>query len=241
MTLDPSAPPRATILITEDETAIADALSVALGREGFRCLRASLAEEARQLFRDHGPDLVVLDVGLPDGSGFDLCREWLAAADVPIVFLTARNEEIDRILGLELGADDYIVKPFSLREVVARVRAILRRASRARAHAAGLSNGRGGAPLFSVDETRVRIDYCGERLDLTRYEFRLLRTLLAHPERVYSRAELMDLVWADAPDTGDRTVDAHVKLLRAKLRAVTLEHEPIVTHRGLGYSIDPAG
>lgn len=241
MTLDTSAPARATILITEDETAIADALSVALGREGFRCLRARLAEEARRLFRDHGPDLVVLDVGLPDGSGFDLCREWLAAADVPIVFLTARNEEIDRVLGLELGADDYIVKPFSLREVVARVRAILRRATRARAQAADIPDERPGAPLFNVDETRVRIDYCGERLDLTRYEFRLLRTLLAHPERVYSRAELMDLVWADAPDTGDRTVDAHVKMLRAKLRSVTLEHEPIVTHRGLGYSIDPAG
>ena len=231
---------RASILIVEDESAIADAVSVALAREGFDCRHARLADEARQRFREQPPDLVLLDVGLPDGSGFDLCRGWLAVAEVPIVFLTARADEIDRVLGLELGADDYIVKPFSLREVVARVRAILRRVRRTRPPVDGSAPSAGNT-LFTVDEVRARIDYCGTRLDLTRYEFLLLRTLLAHPERVYSRDELMDRVWADAPDTGDRTVDAHVKMLRAKLRSVTLDHEPIVTHRGLGYSIDPAG
>lgn len=230
----------ATILLAEDETAIADALSVALAREGFTCRHARLAEDARRLFRDAPPDLVLLDVGLPDASGFDLCREWLASTDVPVVFLTASGEEIDRVIGLEHGADDYIVKPFSLREVVARVRAILRRARRSRSDAAAGTRRDPAMALFNVDEVRVRIDYCGTRLDLTRYEFLLLQTLLAHPERVYSRAELMDRVWSDAPGTGDRTVDAHVKMLRAKLRAVTLEHEPIVTHRGLGYSIDTA-
>ena len=237
--MDATAP--ATVLIVEDEPAIAEALAVALQREGYRCHRAALGREARALFRDHAPDLVLLDVGLPDASGFELCREWLVSENVPIVFLTARNEEIDRVLGLELGADDYVVKPFSLREVVARVRAILRRAARARQRAAGEIEPRLEAPLFRIDEARVRIDYCGTRLDLTRYEFGLLRALLAHPERVFSRAELMDRVWTDALDTGERTVDAHVKMLRAKLRAVTLEHEPILTHRGLGYSIDPSG
>ncbi|MFN7277446.1 MAG: two-component system response regulator CreB [Betaproteobacteria bacterium] len=241
MTKPAAASALATVLIVEDEPAIAEALAVALYREGYRCLRAGLGREARVLFRDDQPALVLLDVGLPDGSGFDLCREWLAAAKVPTVFLTARGEEFDRVLGLELGADDYIVKPFSLREVVARVRAILRRASRARERASSDEQTPEGPALFRIDETRVRIEYCGARLELTRYEFGLLRALLAHPQRVFSRAELMDRVWADALDTGERTVDAHVKMLRAKLRAITLEHEPIVTHRGLGYSIDPCG
>ncbi|MBK8018320.1 MAG: two-component system response regulator CreB [Betaproteobacteria bacterium] len=233
--------PRATILIAEDESAIADALAVALAREGFRCVHARLAAEARRLVGQEKPDLVVLDVGLQDGSGFDLCREWLATSDLPIVFLTARNDEIDRVLGLELGADDYIVKPFSLREVVARVRAILRRLSKARAQRGGPASRPAGASLFQMDEGSMSIEYCGHGLDLTRYEYLLLRTLLADPERICSRAQLMERVWADALETGDRTVDAHVKMLRAKLRAVTLDHEPIVTHRGLGYSIDPTG
>lgn len=223
------------VLLVEDEQAIADALAVALRREGFDVTHAALAADARRAFAEALPDLMVLDVGLPDGSGFDLCRECLARADVPILFLTARGEEIDRILGLELGADDYIVKPFALREVVARVRAILRRSARGRAPAVRSD----GTSLFRVDRERARIDYCETRLDLTRYEFLLLETLLAHPERVYSRAQLMDLVWADAPGSGDRTVDAHIKMLRAKLRAVSADHEPIVTHRGFGYSIDP--
>ena len=227
-----------SILLIEDEQAIADALSVALRREGFEVRHALLAGDARREFAAQPPDLMVLDVGLPDGSGFDLCRECLASADVPIVFLTARHDEIDRVLGLELGADDYIVKPFSLREVVARVRAILRRSQRTRV---GVPTGQSAArqTLFVVDETRARVDYCGSRLDLTRYEYLLLKLLVANPERVYSRSDLMDRVWADAPDTGDRTVDAHIKMLRAKLRAVTPDHEPIVTHRGLGYSLDP--
>lgn len=223
------------VLLVEDEQAIADALAVALRREGFEVAHAALAADARRAFAAAPPDLMVLDVGLPDGSGFDLCRECLARADVPIIFLTARGEEIDRVLGLELGADDYIVKPFALREVVARVRAILRRSARGRSPAVPTD----ATSLFRVDRDRARIDYCEVRLDLTRYEFLLLETLLAHPERVYSRAQLMDLVWADAPASGDRTVDAHIKMLRAKLRIVSADHEPIITHRGFGYSVDP--
>ena len=223
------------VLLVEDEQAISDALAVALRREGFEVTHAALAADARRAFAAAPPDLMVLDVGLPDGSGFDLCREYLARADVPIIFLTARGEEIDRVLGLELGADDYIVKPFALREVVARVRAILRRSARGRSPAVPTE----ATLLFRVDRDRARIDYCEVRLDLTRYEFLLLETLLAHPERVYSRAQLMDLVWADAQASGDRTVDAHIKMLRAKLRAVSVDHEPIVTHRGFGYSVDP--
>jgi two-component system catabolic regulation response regulator CreB len=166
-------------------------------------------------------------VGLPDLSGFEVCRRLRAFSSVPVIFLTARSEEVDRIVGLEIGADDYVAKPFSPRELVARVRAILRR----------LQGAGTGIPGFQVDEAARRIRFCGTALDLTRYEFRLLRTLLSHPERVFTRAELMERVWAEAEDTTDRTVDTHVKTLRSKLKAVASSLDPIQTHRGVGYSI----
>ncbi len=226
---------RKRILLLEDEQAIADTLLYALQSEGFEVQHVRLASHALDAFRTQAPDLAILDVGVPDGNGFDVCRAFRKTSDMPIVFLTARHEEIDRVLGLELGADDYVVKPFSPREVCARVRAILRRSATLPVVATHEQTAQG--PLLQLDEAAQRISCGGEWLTLTRYEFQLLATLLRRPERIFSRVELMDLVWGGALDTSDRTVDAHVKLLRAKLRARGVMAELIQTHRNMGYSI----
>ena len=225
---------RKRILLLEDEQAIADTLLYALQSEGFEVQHLRLANQALKAFRLQVPDLAILDVGLPDGNGFDVCRAIRKTSDMPIVFLTARHEEIDRVLGLELGADDYVVKPFSPREVCARVRAILRRSA---VTTVASQSGPSATTVLQLDEAAQRIRCGGEWLALTRYEFQLLATLLRRPERIFSRVELMDLVWSGALDTSDRTVDAHVKLLRAKLRARGVQAELIQTHRNMGYSI----
>lgn len=231
------------ILLLEDEQAIADTLLFVLRREGFEVQHLQLAREALVAFSAQPPDLAILDVGVPDGNGFDVCRAIRKTSNLPIVFLTARSEEIDRILGLELGADDYVSKPFSPREVCARVKAILRRSAghaTATATATAITPATAtdsAVPVLQLDEAVQRIR-CGDRwLALTRYEYRLLATLLKRPQRIFSRAELMDLVWHDAPDTADRTVDAHIKLLRAKLREAGTHAELIQTHRHMGYSL----
>lgn len=225
---------RKRILLLEDEQAIADTLLYALQSEGFEVQHLRLSNQALKAFRLQVPDLAILDVGLPDGNGFDVCRAIRKTSDMPIVFLTARHEEIDRVLGLELGADDYVVKPFSPREVCARVRAILRRSA---VTTVASQSGPSATTVLQLDEVAQRIRCSGEWLALTRYEFQLLATLLRRPERIFSRVELMDLVWSGALDTSDRTVDAHVKLLRAKLRARGVQEELIQTHRNMGYSI----
>lgn len=230
---------RKRILLLEDEQAIADTLLYALQSEAFEVVHVRLVAEAMDAFHSRSPDLAILDVGVPDGSGFDVCRAIRKTSEMPIVFLTARHEEIDRVLGLELGADDYVVKPFSPREVCARVRAILRRSGAGPA-VPSPSPAPQGLQL-QLDEAAQRITCGGEFLPLTRYEFQLLATLLRRPERIFSRVELMDLVWGGALDTSDRTVDAHVKLLRAKLRARGVQAELIQTHRNMGYSIRSVG
>jgi len=209
------------VLIAEDETAIADAVLYALRSEGIEAEHCLLARDVVSRVRAGGVDVVVLDVGLPDASGFDVCRELRGFSDVPVIFLTARNDEIDRVLGLELGADDYVTKPFSPRELVARVRARLRRAGAAPRPEAGAWLERGA---FAVD--------------LTRYEYALLDALLQRPGAILSRAQLMDRGWDSDADSADRTVDTHVKTLRAKLRAAGADPDPIRTHRGLGYAIE---
>ncbi|QCB45973.1 two-component system response regulator CreB [Hydrogenophaga sp. PAMC20947] len=228
-------PPR--ILLLEDEPAIADTLIYALRSEGFEVEHVALARDALSAFARQAPDLAILDVGVPDGNGFDVCRVIRKTSELPLVFLTARGEEIDRVLGLELGADDYVTKPFSPREVCARVKAILRRTGAANgvAGAAPLSTA-GACGVLQLDETAQRIRCSGEPLALTRYEYLLLATLLKRPQRIFSRSDLMDLVWGDAPDTSERTVDAHIKLVRAKLRVCGLDAELIQTHRNMGYS-----
>lgn len=216
------------ILIIEDETAIAETLIYAFKEAGFTSSHHLLGATAVSAIANNQIDFVILDVGLPDMTGFDVCKQIRQTSNVPILFLTARNHEIDRIVGLEIGADDYVTKPFSPREVVARVNTILRRTELLPARQSS---------QFTVDEIDNRILYCGQYLELTRYEFLLLKTLVKHPQRVYSRDQLMDLVWENADDTLERTVDAHVKTLRAKLRKVNTDSQAIVTHRGMGYSL----
>jgi two-component system catabolic regulation response regulator CreB len=182
--------------------------------------------------RAGGIDLVLLDVGLPDIDGFEVCRQLRTFSALPVVFMTARGDEIDRVLGLELGADDYIAKPFSLRELTARVRARLRR------HPAADSGGVRRHGRFELDADARRIRFDGRLLDLTRHEYALLAELLRRPGAILGRAQLLDRAWADAPDSGERTVDTHVKTLRTKLRQLAPDADPIRTHRGVGYSLD---
>ena len=219
------------ILIVEDEPAIAETLIYAFKEAGITTTHKILGSEAIAEISKNAIDFVILDVGLPDMTGFDVCKQMRGFSNVPILFLTARNHEIDRIVGLEIGADDYVTKPFSPREVVARVKAILRRADSNHTQSSKKS-----IP-FSVDDMANRIQYRGQYLDLTRYEFLLLKTLVKQPQRVFSRDQLMDIVWAQAENTLERTVDAHIKTLRAKLRSVDNASEAIVTHRGMGYSL----
>ena len=219
------------VLVAEDETAIADAVVYALRSEGLEAEHCTLGRDVVPRVRAGGIDVVVLDVGLPDMSGFDVCRDLRAFSEVPVLFLTARNDEIDRVLGLELGADDYVAKPFSPRELVARVRARLRR-SHGREPEAWR---RAGA--VEIDAGGHRIRYHGQMLGLTRYEFALLEALLHRPGAIMSRSQLMDRGWEDGADSSDRTIDTHIKTLRAKLRFVADDADPIRTHRGLGYSV----
>ncbi len=225
------------ILIVEDEPGIADTLAYALGTEGFEPLCCATGEAALQSLARRAPALVILDVGLPDLSGFELFKLIRARSDVPVVFLTARSDEIDRVVGLELGADDYVAKPFSPRELVARVRGVLRRSTRASAAPASAPAVAPTTTPIEVDDSRRRIRFYGRLLDLSRYEYGLLRTLAARPGHVYSREALLAQVWDDPGQSFDRTVDAHVKTLRAKLKAVAPAIQPIRTHRGSGYAL----
>ena len=224
-------PSKPAVLIVEDEPGIADTLQYALRTDGFEPRWCATGEAALEQAADVA--LVILDVGLPDISGFELFKRLRAQReDLPVLFLTARGDEIDRVVGLELGADDYITKPFSPRELVARVRSVLRRS----AGKASPAPATAPAPLH-CDEGRRQIRYYGRALDLSRYEYGLLKTLLSRPGFVFTRERLLDLVWDDANESLDRTVDAHVKTLRAKLKAVAPELEPIRTHRGVGYAL----
>lgn len=220
-----------TILIAEDEPAIADAVLYALRSEGFAVEHHLLGGGIVARIGQGDIDLLLLDVGLPDINGFDVCRRLRMVSDLPVIFLTARNDEVDRILGLELGGDDYIAKPFSPRELVARVRARLRR------HATA-DHGWKQSGKFEIDREGRRIRCTGRLLDLTRYEYALLSELLRRPGAILSRAQLLDRAWDGDSDSADRTVDTHIKTLRAKLRAIDPALDPIRTHRGVGYSLD---
>ena len=222
------------ILIVEDEPGIADTLQYALRTEGFEPAWVATGEAALVQAQVQPPALVILDVGLPDSSGFEVFKRLRALnAEVPVIFLTARSDEIDRVVGLELGADDYVPKPFSPRELVARVRSILRRSARP---AAAVAETAPSTPV-SVDEGRRQIRFYGRPLELSRYEFGLLKTLASRPGHVFSRDTLLERVWDDATESLDRTVDAHVKTLRAKMKLIAPQLEPIRTHRGSGYAL----
>ena len=227
------------ILLLEDDPAIAATVVFALEREGFVVGHHLLVGAAALAAERQLPDAAVLDVGLPDGNGMDLCRRWRQHAStalraLPVLMLTARAEEMDRVVALETGADDYLTKPFSPRELVARLRALLRRAAMP-------AVGEVAAPiqgLLAVDEAGQRIRLGGEPLSLTRMELRLLVALLKSAGRIRSRESLLQEVWGALAEATDRTVDTHVKTLRAKLRECRPELELIHTHRGLGYSLE---
>jgi two-component system catabolic regulation response regulator CreB len=221
------------ILVVEDEPAIADNIKYALSTEGFDVVWCSTSEEAMTILEDDGISLIVLDIGLPDRNGFDLCKDIRKTSALPIIFLTARADEIDRVVGLEIGGDDYVVKPFSPRELAARVKAVLRRTPETEAES--VTNV--VTSPFYIDKKRKRISYFGKPLDLSRYEYKILEVLIGRPGWVFSRDQLMDLVWEEPEASMDRTVDTHIKTLRSKLKEVKPKLDPIKTHRGLGYSL----
>ncbi len=246
------------ILIVEDEAAIADTLVYALQTEGHSTEWVTLGSAAVERQRVQPADLIILDIGLPDITGFETCRQLRRFTEVPVMFLTARNDEIDRVVGLEIGADDYVVKPFSPREVTARVRAILKRMAPQMAVAGpaatsaevsarpSVLNAESAYPPSApahtplhIDLLRMQIRYHGQPLTLTRHEFRLLQCLLEQPQRVFSREQLLDALGVSADAGYERSVDSHIKSLRAKLRQVSETGEAIQTHRGLGYSYNP--
>ena len=219
------------ILIVDDEPAIRESLAFALRRDGFEVAEASSLREARA--RAAEADLVVLDLVLPDGNGLDFLRSLRARSDVPVIILTSRDEETDRVVGLEIGADDYVLKPFSPREVTARVRAVLRRA--AKTTEPEEKPLRAGA-LFL--DSRTRKAAVGEReLALSRTEFNLLALFLGSPGRVFERSQILDAVWGSDVVVGDRTVDVHVKALRRKLEEAGGDSRVLETVRGVGYRL----
>jgi two-component system catabolic regulation response regulator CreB len=235
------------ILVVEDEPAIADTICTALRLDGFTAVSVGTAAAALSRLADD-VSLAIVDIGLPDRSGFDLLREIRKVSSVPVMLLTARSEEIDRVLGLELGADDYVVKPFSPRELVARVRAILRRISTTPSTPTGESgstsvdshaNHQKIIGPFQIDRGRKVIHYAGQRLHLSAYEYGTLELFLDHPGRVFSREQIMDHVWADPEESFDRAVDTVIKNIRAAIRSAQADTtlDPIETRRGMGYCL----
>jgi DNA-binding response OmpR family regulator len=221
---------KGTIVVVEDEPNIADLVEMYLRREGFRVVQAGTAEGGLQAVRDHRPQLVVLDVGLPDLDGLEVCRRLRAQSTVPVVFLTARDDEIDRVLGLEMGADDYVTKPFSPRELVARVKAVLRRTDGAAAPPPTVLDL--GGVVVDTGRREVRLD--GRAVPLTTREFDLLRYLAEHVGLALSRQQLLDGVWGHGWYGDPRTVDVHIAQVRRKLD----DRVAITTVRGVGYRID---
>lgn len=229
-----------SVLVVEDEPAIAETLIYSLETDGFAVTHVGTGTEAIEQFQKEANDFLVLDVGLPDITGFDVCREIRKTSDVPLLFLTARESEIDRVVGLELGGDDYITKPFSPRELTARIQAILRRSRSTPTHSSDsaddLSKIKLGRITLFPDRYQAQCD--GRDLELSRYEFGMLRVFMEHPGRVYTRDQLMELVWDEPEAALDRTVDAHIKTLRRKIHDVDEAFDPVKTHRGIGYSFD---
>jgi two-component system response regulator BaeR len=215
-----------TILIVEDETRLAALLADYLKAAGFDTHRIAEGPPVADWVRLHQPALVLLDLMLPGRDGLEVCRDIRAFSRVPIIMTTARVEEIDRLLGLELGADDYVCKPYSPREVVARVRAVLRRAA---------PSGEAEGGVLSLDEGSLRVRAGGREIELTAVEFALLATLHAAPGRIFSRDRLMDRIYDDHRIVSDRTVDSHVKKLRRKLEDLAPERELIHSVYGVGY------
>ena len=236
------------ILVVEDESTIADTLVYALSQENYQIDHVTLGNQALADMKipdsqKGNYDLIILDVGLPDMSGFEVCKRIREFSSIPIIFLTARDNEIDRVVGLEIGADDYLCKPFSPRELVARVKTLFRRieieSQRRASNYVDENNGKIKINLFSLDEQKKHIFYQDCLLDLTQYEYGVLKLLLKSPNQVFSREQIMLQVWANPEESFDRVVDTHIKSLRAKLKMINAADESIKTHRGMGYSYRP--
>jgi DNA-binding response OmpR family regulator len=215
------------ILVVEDDPRISDVLKYALKTAGYEIETAQRGREATELAQQSPPDLIVLDIGLPDIDGFEVCRTVRNFSNVPIIFLTSRSDEIDRVVGLEIGGDDYVVKPFSPREVVARIKAILRRNQRPESAPESVVQ---YGPV-SVDCEKFHVHCQGDEIILTAQEFKLVELLVRHPGRVFTRQQVLNRAWGDGGFVTDRTIDAHVKSLRKKFG----DFEFIETVRGIGY------
>ena len=225
-------PDSSTILLVDDEDAVQKLLAYPLERDGFRVVQARDGEEALARFSEERFDLVVLDLMLPKLDGLEVCKRMRASSSVPIIMLTARDDELDKVLGLELGADDYITKPFSIREFRSRVRALLRRATTAVLAEEEQAIDTDG---LRIDLARRDVEAYGKPVQLTYVEFELLRTLAAHPGRVYTREMLLQALWGGSDYREPRTIDVHVRHLREKLERDPKEPEFILTVRGVGY------
>jgi DNA-binding response OmpR family regulator len=226
-------PDSSTILLVDDEDSVQKLLAYPLERDGFRVVQARDGEEALERFQREPIDLVVLDLMLPKIDGLEVCKRLRSASTVPIIMLTARDDELDKVLGLELGADDYITKPFSIREFRSRVRALLRRASTPRTGAE--ADERIEADGLLIDLGKREVEAHGRAVQLTYVEFELLRTLAAHAGRVYTREQLLQALWGGSDYREPRTIDVHVRHLREKLEHDPREPELILTVRGVGY------
>ena len=223
------------ILIVEDEEALSDPLAFLLGREGFHTIVVDNGLDALQVFDREGADLVLLDVMLPGMSGMEVCRKLREVSSVPIIMLTAKDSELDKVLGLELGADDYVTKPYSARELIARIRAVLRRRS-AETDSATESVLQGGPVRMDIDRHVVTVN--GEEISMPLKEFELLEILLRNVGRVMTRGQLIERVWG-ADYVGDtKTLDVHIKRLRSKIEPDSSAPQYVVTVRGLGYKFE---
>jgi len=221
------------VLVVDDEDSVRELIELYLKKEGFEVIHARDGREALRLNGQHHPDLIVLDLMLPGLDGWEVCRQIRSSHQVPIIMLTARTEEVDRIVGLELGADDYVVKPFSPRELVARVKAVLRRGTSAAEEAETLA-----FLGLRIDRVQHRVEVNGEEVHLTPTEFRLLWCLASRPGRVFSRAELLDRIWGYDSESDARTVDVHIKRLRQKTQTAESQSFTISTVWGLGYKFE---
>jgi DNA-binding response OmpR family regulator len=220
------------ILVVEDDPRISDVLEYALKADGYEVQTAQRGREAAEMARRSAPDLMVLDIGLPDIDGFEVCRIVRTFSDVPVIFLTSRSDEIDRVVGLEIGGDDYVVKPFSPRELLARIKAILRRKQRpGAAPVADRTENQLRYGPITIDPEKFRIHCKGREIILTAQEFKLLELLVRHPGRVFTREQVLNRAWGEGGLVADRTIDVHVKTLRKKFGAF----EFIETVRGIGY------
>lgn len=228
------------ILCVEDDAAIIMPLRYALEREDWQVTWANTGMSAIQQVEQNYFDFIILDVGLPDLNGFEVCKKIRTFNHTPLLFLTARDDEIDRIVGLEIGADDYCAKPFSSREIVSRIKAIWRRMEiqqQLLAEKQQSISSQQSSNIWQCQDETLQIHYYTTALQLTRYEYRLLKLLIQHPEQVFNRQQLMDHVWEHPEHSLERTVDTHIKSIRNKLKQIAPKHDPIETHRGFGYSL----